>query len=366
MTSAARVEARLPPGFWPAVYNVTMGGEWPPQTRASTDLFIKRCAWHRLLPLLSVEADTLPGFAHAIGSVRMLDRAFAVESARRYAAVTTVCGIFQDEPIILLKGADYGARLYSQAHLRPIGDIDILVRADRFDAVCERGLRSGFVPVAKAVQGTMLSPTHNEREYEFDGQIVDLHQSFVHVPRHRIDYDGIWRRRVPTNSGCDHVARLEAVDALVYHALTMGFDDFRLRLIRFVDFWLLLNQYEGIASVAAARARDWQAARALFGALSLACRLFPAFRTADVIGAMEHLVSRFERRLVERWILPVAADLRKSSPPNRSLQLWRKTFLLDSWARRLAFAAHYISQAAYPWAARSSGDARVGEEESRR
>jgi len=242
---------------------------------------------------------------------------------------------------MLIKGSDYARRLYPDAVLRPMQDIDILVPANRMDAVCERLLAAGLR--AQPSFGASRDPAHHERVF-FHGRIlVEVHQSFIQRPRNRVDYEGLWQRAVPLEIDGRSVLRLDDVDALVYHTLSMGIDQFNVRLIRYVDLWLLLARRPGMAMAAAERAREWHTARALYGALSLACRLFPEFANADVQAAMTAALPASTRRFMERWVLPGAAEMRKGGAPRRGVQLWRKACLMDSTGHALAFALSHAA-----------------------
>ena len=263
-------------------------------------------------------------------------RVLEVRARVFHDAVVALCAALGDEPAMLLKGADYARRLYPSPGLRPMHDIDILVPADRIEAVCERLQHAGLA--RQQAFGAARDSAYHERVFFRGRMFVEVHQSFIQRPRHRVDYDAIWRRRLPMEVDGRRVSRLEDVDALAYHALSMSIDQFHVRFMRYVDLWLLLRQREGVALAAAERAREWQTARALYGALSLACRLFPEFRTDDVGRAMTHALSPRTRRFVDRWVLPRASEMRRITLPHRALQLWRKALLMDTTARRVAFA----------------------------
>jgi hypothetical protein len=173
----------------------------------------------------------------------------------------------------------------------------------------------------------------------FHGRIlVEVHQSFIQRPRHRVDYEGLWQRCVPLEVDGRRVLRLDDVDALVYHALSMAIDQFNARLVRYVDLWLLLARRSDIAMAAAERARDWRTARALYGALSLGCRIFPEFVTPDVRAAVQATLPSATRRFLEHWVLPEPAEMCQPLRPRRGVQLWRKACLMDSPGHALAFA----------------------------
>ncbi len=332
----------LPPSFWSSVYRLTTNEPWPPTTAAGAKLLVEKCSWHGLLPLLFSEPELPPWLERARDEAKGWQRILDVRARLFHDAIVSLCAALGDEPAVLIKGADYAQRLYPSRFLRPMQDIDILVTADRIDAVCERLQDAGLV--RQRVFGAARDPAYHERVFFHGRVLVEVHQSFIQRPRHRVDYDAIWRRRMPMEVGGRWVSRLDDVDALTYHALSMSIDQFHTRIIRYVDLGLLLRQRDGIALAAAERARDWQAARALYGALSLGCRLFPEFRTADVSAAMTLALPAPTRRFVERWVLPKPSEMRQITLPRRSLQLWRKACLMDTPGRRLAFAlAHAVA-----------------------
>ena len=330
------MSAFLPPSFWPSAHQLTTNGQWPPTTAAGARLLIERCSWHGLLPLLFAQPDLPPLVERARDEAKGWQRILETRARLFQDALVAVCDALGDEPAVLLKGADYAQRLYPSPFLRPMQDVDLLVTADRMDAVCQRLQDAGLV--RQPAFGAARDPTHHERVFFHGKVIVEVHQSFIQRARHRVDYDAVWRRRVPMEVVGRITSRLDDVDALAYHALSMSIDQFHVRFIRYVDLWLLLRQREGIALAAAERARQWQAARALYGALSLSCRLFPEFRTGDVDAAMARVLPASTRRLVNGWVLPRPPELHRTRQPPRIVQLWRKALLMDTAARRLAFA----------------------------
>ena len=326
----------LPGSFWPSVHRWATNGTWPPSTAEGATLLIERCSWHGLLPLLFAETDLPPSVEQALAAAIGWRRILGMRAGSFHETTLAVCALLADEPAILIKGADYAHRLYPSGHLRPMADIDVLVPADRIDAICERLTNAGLV--RQRASGAERDPAYHERVFSFGKVLVEIHQAFIQRERHRIDYDGIWRRRVPAEIGGRNAFRLDDVDALIYQALSISLGQFHARFIRYVDLWLLLQQRDGIALAAAERSRDWQTTRALYGALSMGCRLFPEFRTDDVSAAMKHALPAATRRFVDRWVLPRPSELQRVTHPSRVLQLWRKAFLMDTPRRRLAFA----------------------------
>jgi hypothetical protein len=336
----------IPPSFWPSAYEWTTGAVWPPATAEEASLFLDRCSRHGLLPLLFAASDLPPALEEARHGARGWQRILDARARKFHEATVEICRILGDEPAMLLKGSDYAHRLYPSAALRPMQDVDVLVPIDRIDAVCDRLTAAGLVREVAA--GVKRDPAYHERILVLGKILVEVHHSFVQRPRHRVDYEALWRRGVSIEVGGRSALRLDDVDALTYHALCMAMDEFRVRLVRYVDLGLLLRQRHGIAMAAAERAREWQTARALYGALSLGCRLFPELRTDDVRAAMDHLLPAATRRFVDRWVLPAPSDLARYGRRSRLLQLWRKALLMDTPRRRLAFALeHAVSSWRY-------------------
>ena len=336
-----RVDDLLPPSFWAAVCRVTTGGAWPPASPGEARRLVEACARHGLLPLLLEEAGLPPSLARALEDARGWRRILEMRARTFHDATVEVCGLLAGEPLVLLKGADFAHRLYPSPFLRPMQDIDLLVPADRIDAACERLVAAGLVP--EAGEGAARDPAHHERAFALRKLLVEVHQSFIQRPRHRIDYAGIWTRRVPAEVGGRQAFRLDDADALLYQALTIALDEFHVRLVRYVDLWLLLRRREGIATAAAGRAREWEVARAYYGALCMACRLFPGFRTDDVRTAMDHTLPAATRRFVDRLVVPRPAPLRPGGSRARAVRLWRKALLMDSARRRVSFALSHAA-----------------------
>jgi hypothetical protein len=326
----------LPPSFWPSACRLLTGETWASLSAAGAALLVERCSSHGLLPLLFATADLPPALSSAREAARGWERILRIRAQWFREAATAVCDVLPDEPVVLLKGSDYAQRLYPDPVLRPMQDIDILVPAVRIDAVCDRLLAAGLT--RQPAFGASRDPAHHERVF-FHGRIlVEVHQSFIQRPRHRVDYEGLWQRCVPLEVDGRRVLRLDDVDALVYHALSMAIDQFNARLVRYVDLWLLLARRSDIAMAAAERARDWRTARALYGALSLGCRIFPEFGTPDVRAAMQATLPAATRRFLEHWVLPEPAEMCQPLRPRRGVQLWRKACLMDSPGHALAFA----------------------------
>jgi len=341
----------LPAGLWPLVHRAAAETDWPPASPAAADAFLGQATRHGLLPLLFEAEGTLPpAVTEALARHRAWLRVHAQRMARLRETIPRLGAALGAEAFVLLKGADYMNRLYPRPDLRPMEDVDILVPRSRIDAVCARlqaaGLRQGFP--AGAVSKVA---SYHERVFDWDGTIVEVHHSFIQRPRHRIDYDAVWSRRVPVESGAGAgVARLGDADALAYHALALGIDAFAVPLIRYVDLWLMLRRAPDVLPAAAERARQWQSVHAFYGAFRQAFRFFPELAMPDRASVVEGLLRRPARIFVDRWVLPRPREHGREKAPGRGLRLWRKFWLMDNLRRRAGFALHHVyAMAAGRW-----------------
>lgn len=187
------MESLLPASFWPSVHELTTGESWPPGAPASATRFIEGCSRHGLLPLLFAETELPPVVRQARDSAMGWKRILSTRARLFHDATVAVCEFFHDEPIVLMKDADYAHRLYPDPSLRPMADIDVLVQAPRFESVCQRVLDAGWVE--QPTTAVQRDKTYNERTFQFGAFFVDVHRAFIQRSRHQIDYDAIWRRR---------------------------------------------------------------------------------------------------------------------------------------------------------------------------
>jgi hypothetical protein len=184
--------------------------------------------------------------------------------------------------------------------------------------------------------------SYYERAFVLGDVIVEVHHSFVQRIRHRIDYEGVWSRRVVEEAGRG-MARLGDADALAGHALAMAKDEFSVPLIRYVDLWLMVQgKPDLLLREGMERAREWRAARAFYGALRQCSRLFPEFGTPEREALASEMLAPSVRGFLDRAVLPAPTEQGKEGVVSRARQVWRKFWLMDSLPRRLAFGASYL------------------------
>lgn len=344
---AAGMDVGLPPSLRKALA-AAAGAPWPPVTADDADRLLAQAAPEGLLPLLFETAGP-PVLHDALARQRGHQRLAARRSAILLQGLEAVAQALGDEPFIVFKGADYARRLYARPELRPMQDLDLLVPLARLTDACARLEQAGAVPRGRRRVAAHADSSH-ERPYVLGDVVVEVHQAFVQRSRHRVDYDGLWHRRLPWPEAGVRAARLEGTDALLAHALSLAKDEFSVPLVRYLDLRLLLAGAR--LDEAAARAREWRVVRALFGALHQASLLMPELRTPEHEALLRDLLPPRSRAFLERRVLPPLAEQGRVHVVSRARQLWRKLWLMDDARRRIGFAtAHGGAVVAGGWRA---------------
>ena len=329
----------LPRSFWPTLYRLTGGDQWPPTTDPQAESLIARAVREGLLSLLLSEASLPPAVARAAAKFQALDRTNRLRVRVFEDSLKELAALLADEPIIVLKGTDYAYRLYSAPHLRPRQDIDILVRRDHAAAITLRLRQAGF-KLHYPAGAVSRVPAYHEAVFEVGNATIEVHHSFVQRARNRVDYEGVWNRAKPWSGFDSRLLQLDDVDALIYHSINMNSDQFATPLFRHLDVWLMLRDREDILPAAVARAREWATRRALYGALRQTSRYFEELRTPAVENAMQELLPRRTRSFLDRHVLPDPWRPRRRY--GRAGQLWRKFCLIDDGLLRGAFALYHV------------------------
>lgn len=331
----------LPPSLWPLVHRLAEGEDWPPDAGEAANRFLWQAEREGLLPLLFDVQELPAGIAAALDAHRALQRLYLRRSELLERASRELERLLEGEAVILLKGADYRRRLYARPEHRPMQDVDLLVPYPRLNLVVDRLTEAGLEPLHTGGAATRLASYH-ERVLRRGDVTIEVHHSFVQRVRHRVDYEAVWARCLPLDGGPRGWARLEDADALAYHALSLAIDEFSVPLIRYVDLWLMLESRPSTLDAAAERACSWRSVRPLYGALVQSFRLFPESRTEARASLARRLLAGPTRVFLHRCVLPAVGQHGRGKNMTRSVELWRKLWLLDGFGRRLRFAAYQL------------------------
>lgn len=290
---------------------------------------MQRANQESLLPLLADEEDLPPKVKMALAANAALLRAATARTRIILDALEKSRTLLEDEDFIVLKGCDFALRLYPRPELRPMADIDVLVREGDLERVATLLEKRGLVREFPAGAASRM-PSHHEAVFRIDNVTFELHHRFVQKARYCIDYDGVWNRAM-------RFGRLSDVDAFVYQTISIGIKYFASPLIRFVDLWLMLRSSPGIVERGAALAGEWSATNTYYAVLRYAAALFPEFGADEIQSSVRNVVSPRRRGILDRFVIPQVAPGDKIVP-GRARQLWGKFWLMDDMQRRVAFA----------------------------
>lgn len=347
----------VPPELWPIVCRLATSREWPPRGDADVAAFFDYANRQKLLALLIVDDDLPQEVKTAKQRFRALDALYRKRYELNRNATLELRRVLGPDGFLAYKGSDYRHRLYDRPEQRPMTDLDVYIPWAQLPAALKKLEAAGYP--RKYSYHAAFSPLHYEISVVIADVLVEIHRSFSQRVRAAIDYDGIWRRREKFErdevSGC----RLSPADAILAHAFHLAKDEFSSDLIRYLDFYLLLQRHEDELDSCVSGAKAWQIERPLFGALHVTTAMFPGAKTLAVSQAMDALLDPPTRQFLADQILPDPTKEPSGWVSGRRIQVRRKFALIDRRWRRFAFVAYQIFATVggfvQEWRARRSG-----------
>lgn len=333
------------PSLWEVIHELTNGTPWPPADDESASRFLHRVNQESLLPLYFDDPPAAENVRQMSVRFKALDRVHSARSRMILAAMDRLGDLLRDEPLIVLKGCDYAFRLYPRPELRPMADVDVLVPEGEMRRIADRLQQKGLQRLYPAGVASRVD-SHHEAVFMIDNVTVEIHHRFIQRSRHRIAYEGVWKRAEPFEASRLRALRLSAADAIAYQAIGICLKYFAAPLIRYVDLWRLVEDSGDQALIEAAElAGQWQARHAFYAALRYGARLFPELATPRFESAMGLALSPRSRAFMDRFVVPHRVAGPKTIP-SRSIQLWRKFWTMDSMYQRSAFAVEHAAATA--------------------
>jgi hypothetical protein len=203
---------------------------------------------------------------------------------------------------IVLKGAFLAEAIYGNPGLRPMQDIDLLVRAADFEAAIATVRGLGYDELKDPVCETIDYARHHHGHplVKPGGVRVEIHRTISRSGApFRVDVDGLWSRAVPAKvAGLSSLA-LGVEDLLLHLCLHAVFDHgFRFGLRGVFDVAEVVSRHEDRIAwgTLAERGAAWGVQKCAYLMLRLARELFGA-RVPD--GALQKLEpARLDPRLV--------------------------------------------------------------------
>lgn len=248
----------------------------------------------------------------------------AADNTRRFAALEEALDALQAEgvPVILLKGAHLAPLVYDNIALRPMVDLDLLVRDGDAQRALETLSSLGYAPLAEGAWMEERYGHHGLRRG--DGVLLELHQRLgAMAVGAKIDQTELWRRAIPAAMGHTGALALDPTD-LVLHLCTHAAQQHLLRmgLLPVYDIGQVLA-HEGARLAAEAlvqRAREWHVSRATFLMLELARRLFRAPMGAIPLGALNPPDG--EAHVAQAKGMLLSATEPENTPSSNLVALW--------------------------------------------
>ncbi len=319
-----------PPSLWRAVASAA-GQAWPLRSPEDLAGFVRALERHRLLAIAAGDAG-LPADVRLHAGRRHAEMAASAERVVREqdeALAMLASGLRCDW--LAVNGADYRARLYPSPALRPMSDVDILIRPADIPEAAAWLASQGYAAMPRARAAI-------DRGFQLPGREhwIDLYDAFAQRQRIDVDYDEIWRGRIV---GPDRLPRMAPHHALAVHALRLANEQFVAPVRRFLDLWLL-SRDEAVVRQAIDTARRWRIARSMYSSMVVLRRLVPESAADPWLAEVDGLVSEGARTRLERFVLRGAPF---DALPSRPVQIWRKLMLLDTPVHRLRFVAAHMT-----------------------
>ncbi|HKV11596.1 MAG TPA: nucleotidyltransferase family protein [Thermoanaerobaculia bacterium] len=182
-------------------------------------------------------------FNTAAGSARIVSQLQAVLEASRAAGV----------PVLVLKGAHLAEVVYGDVTLRPMGDIDLLVKEADLSRAAQVLLGLGYGPQDTPGAKKDYSAHRHLPPFTRKGAVpIEVHGTIDESGRFRIDAEGLWQRAKTARIAGVEARVLGPEDLLLHLCLHTGFQhNFRVPLRQIYDIAATVRHYE--------QELDWQA-----------------------------------------------------------------------------------------------------------
>lgn len=139
---------------------------------------------------------------------------------------------------ILLKGSVLAELIYRDIGLRPMDDVDILVKEKQLDAVHALMIENGYhtLEIIKSEFINKYIPKHHLPQFVKDNNIFEIHWHLHNESdQYSINIDDLWKRALPYQIGDINVQILRFEDMLMHLCVHLN-DHFSFSKTRFTNF----------------------------------------------------------------------------------------------------------------------------------
>ena len=325
------------------------GGSAPAASATSEPVDWRRllelAAWHRMLPLLwhhlSVRSTGLQPPDEVAAALKQAARESTARNLNLGVELDRALAVLEaeDVPVILLKGAALVETVYPHLGLRPMVDLDLLVRRADVDRAHAAVLGLGYSVYGGRLhrddEAWLAAMHHHLPLVKAEGAVmIELHHQLL-VDRPEFDVASLWERAVPGTRPPAHL--LPAPEDLLLHvAAHFALDRMNRELCalgQLADLVRIAQHWEIDWDDLVERARRGSMADRLFLALSSAALLFGDVAPPEVVAdlAPASYTARRGEQFVRHRVLPAATSFpleqlaggrRRLFPGHEALELY--------------------------------------------
>ena len=262
------------------------------------DGLIQQSGRHGVAPLLYQRLESLSSGttipASIVQRLREIYLYSTWKNTQLYHELAKVLGILQDDniPVIALKGAHLAEVVCGNIALRPMSDVDLLVKKTDLSRVEEKLLEMGYGPPERSSIEEQCEKSHHLVGFTKPGAApIEIHWT-IELPTSpfTIDVDGLWKRARPATIADVKVLMLSPEDLLLHlclHATYHHFFGYGLR--PFCDISETIRHYQDEIDweQIQRRIRQWGAGNCVYLTLLLARELLEAAVPDEVLNALK-------------------------------------------------------------------------------
>jgi len=311
------------------------------------DRLIGQSARHGVTSLLYQRIKALASRAAVPANILLTLREMhlhnAARSMRLRHELAQVLTLLQSDgiPVIPLKGAHLVEVVYRDPALRPMSDIDLLVKRPDLSRVESKLRAAGYKPYRPFwPEAEHAVHKHLPPFVKPDAVPLEIHWTIASpASPFRIDVDGLWARARPAVIAGVQVLTLSPEDLLLHLCLHTSYQHrFAVGLKGLYDVYETLRNYRGEIDWEQLRlcARQWGAGKCVYLTLYLARQLVAASVPDDLLSTLEphDLDARVDRWAQEQ----IFAERRAALPSSPNLtRIWTASGLRGKMAAFLKF-----------------------------